>query len=117
MDNAIPDLVELLRQDPRQTVEVHDNIDDVCYECPLFAGNGCGRDSDPVAQNDKLRGWDREILTRLGLASGDRIPFTAIVKLIETQIPDIGEICTDCASSKPNGFSTFKKGLRKGLVG
>ena len=115
VDNAIPELVGRLRREPDQTIEVADDFDDVCVVCPLYTGDGCGRDVDGLAQNEKLREWDRQIVSRLGLRAGDRLPFTTIVKRIERNIPDIGEICTNCTSSKPNGFRTFKEGLAKGL--
>ena len=115
VDNAIPELVSRLRHNPDQTIEVADNFDDVCVVCPLHIGDGCGRKADGVAQNEKLRGWDRAILDRLGLSPGDRRPFGRIVELIRDNIPDIGEICIDCTSSKPHGFATFRKGLATGL--
>ena len=115
VDNAIPELVARLRRDPNETVEVVDDFDDVCVVCPLCSGDGCGRKGDAARQNEKLRGWDRAILTRLGLAVGDRRPYAEIGRLITENIPDIGEICIDCSSSKPNGFETFREGLKEGL--
>jgi len=115
VDNAIPELVSRLRRDTDATVEVADDIDDVCAVCPLYAEGGCGRKTDAAAQNEKLRGWDRAILRRLGLTPGDRRPFARVAELIRENIPDIGEICTDCTSSKPNGFRTFREGLKAGL--
>jgi len=115
VDNAIHELVSRLRGDPDQIVEVAENFDDVCVVCPLHSEGGCGRKADAVAQNEKLRGWDRAILERLCLSPCDPLPFSRIVELIRDNIPDIGEICTDCTSSKPLGFATFRKGLKIGL--
>ena len=111
VDNAIPKLVARLKENPQLTVEVAENFDDVCTVCPLHSGDGCGRGKNAVAQNEKLRGWDRAILSRLRLSTGDRLPFTHIADLIREHIPDIGEICTNCTSSKPDGFAAFKKGI------
>jgi len=115
VDNAIPDLVASLRADPEQPIEVTDNFDDVCVDCPLKTPDGCGRADRAYEQNEKLRGWDREILARLGLNAGDVLPFNRIVDLIREHIADIGEICTDCTSSSPGGFTTFRIGLERGL--
>lgn len=115
VDNAIPELVSRLRGEADQVIEVTDNFDDVCVVCPLHSPGGCGRKENAVQQNEKLRGWDRAILERLGLAPGERLLFSRIVERIKANIPDIGEICTNCTSSKPDNFAAFGKGLAKGL--
>jgi hypothetical protein len=115
VDNAIPRLVAELRADPARAVEVADDFDDVCLICPLKTPAGCGRSDRAHAQNRKLRGWDRAILGRLGVAAGDVLTFEAIVQRIRDHIPDIGEICTNCTSSAPNGFQTFRIGITRGL--
>ena len=115
VDNAIPELVERLKSNADQMVEVADNFDDVCDVCPLHVGDGCGRNRDGAAQNEKLRSWDRAILLRLGLSAGEHRSYAEILELIRERIKDIGEICTNCTSSKPNRFTTFRLGLRQGL--
>ncbi len=115
VDNAIPELVAQLKENPQVTVEVAEDFDDVCTVCPLHSGDGCGRGKNAPSQNEKLRGWDRAILSRLGLVPGERLPFARIADLIREHIPDIGEICTNCTSSKPNEFSTFRIGLHSNL--
>ena len=113
--NAIPQLLADLREDADQPVEVADNFDDVCLICPLKSDLGCGRGENAHAQNEKLRDWDRAILDRLGLIPGNVRPFSEIVRLICERIPDIGEICINCTSSKPDGFKAFRVGLERGL--
>lgn len=113
--NSIPELLDLLRSNPDMEITVWDDVDDVCDVCPLRRSRGCGRGKDPVAQNQKLRSWDKEILGRLGLHAGDRTtPRQVEAKMRET-IGDIGQICTNCASSAASGWQEFRHGIAKGL--
>ncbi len=113
--NAIPALLEKVRGDPDLQIAVAEDFDDVCEICPLRSPQGCGRKADPAAQARKLQAWDRAILQRLGLRPGDVRTARQILQLIRQHIPDIGEICSNCTSSQPHGFQTFKEALKRGL--
>jgi len=115
--NAIPDLLARLQADPELEVTVAADLDEVCDLCPLSVPHGCGRGKDPVAQNDKLRSWDRAILDRLGLVPGDRTTARQIEQLMRERIPDIGEICTNCTSASGSGWREYQIGIGKGLWG
>jgi len=115
VDNAIPQLVDTLRANPALPVEILCDMDDVCVICPLKRPDGCGRAADAAAQNEKLRQWDRAILERLGLTSGEILPFEDIVERLRRGIADIGEICVDCTSAGPDGFAAYRSGLAHGL--
>ena len=115
MENAIPELLATVRAAPELRITVANDFDDVCEICPLRSPRGCGRNTDPAAQARKLQSWDRAILTRLGLEPGDVRTARQLFELIRQNIPDIGEICTNCTSSLPHGFQTFGEALRRGL--
>jgi len=113
--NAIPDLLERLQGDPDLEITVADDLDEVCDTCPLRVPTGCARGDDPVAQNEKLRSWDRAILQRLGLKTGDTISARQLERAMRKNIKDIGEICTNCTSSARSGWAEYRDGIRKGL--
>jgi len=115
VENAIPELLRKLQDDPERVLTVVDDMDDVCEVCPLKRPDGCGRAADAAAQNRKLRSWDAAILKRLGLRAGDRIKARELEERIRQRIPDIGEICVNCTSASPSGWSEYRKAIREGL--
>ncbi len=115
VENAIPQLLQKLREDPGMEITVATNLDDVCDMCPLKRPNGCGRSSDAVAQNEKLRGWDRAILKALGLEEGESITAQELEGRIRERIPDISVFCTNCSSASPSGWEEYRRAIRQGL--
>ena len=112
VDNAITYLLKKIVGNPQMEVEVMDNFDDVCLVCPLKTEDGCGRKAKAKAQNEKLRNWDEKILNALLLPPGSSLKVKELYELVREKIPDIGLICTNCTSSKPNGFQTYHQGLK-----
>ncbi len=115
VDNAIPELLRTLRQDPELEITLAADLDDVCNICPLKTSRGCGRGKDADAQNEKLRNWDRKILERLGLKPGDTMAARDIERRLRERIPDIGEICTNCTSASPSGWREYRDAIEKGI--
>lgn len=115
--NAIPELLKKLRQNPDMEITVMTNLDDVCDICPLKKTDGCGRSPDAYSQNEKLRGWDKTILSTLGLKEGQSIKAKDLENRIRERIPDISIYCTNCTSSSPGGWQEYRIAIRKGLWG
>ena len=113
--NAIPELLQELRQHPNMDITVVTNLDDVCDICPLRRPNGCGRSSDAFGQNEKLRGWDKALLDELDLQEGESIKARELETRIRERIPDISKFCTNCSSSSPSGWEEYRRAIHKGL--
>ena len=98
-------------------------------QCPLLVGAATGHpNANPIDR------WDHWVMRNSALlfvpreesdpnrhlavaqyATRHPLPFSEIVARIRENIPDIGEICTHCTSSSPNGFASFREGLRRGI--
>ncbi|MCD4699147.1 MAG: DUF1284 domain-containing protein [Phycisphaerae bacterium] len=119
IDNAIPELLRKLRENPDLEITVMADFDDVCGMCPIKTPEGCGRgkgDEGGISdQNEKLRQWDRILLDRLGLRVGEEITARNLEKRLGERIPDIGRICTNCTSASPSGFAEYRRAIEKGL--
>ena len=115
IDNAIPELLRRLQENPDLEITVQADMDDVCDICPLKKPGGCGRSPDTVSQNEKLRAWDGIILERVGLMVGDSIAAHELEQRLRERIPDIGEICTNCTSASPSGWQEYRRAIEKGL--
>jgi len=119
VDNAIPELLRKLQENPDLEIEVADDFDDVCNICPLKKPEGCGRGEGKqggiAAQNEKLHKWDQVILKRLRLKVGEVITARELQDRLRKYIPDIGQICTNCTSASPSGFAEYRRALKKGL--
>jgi hypothetical protein len=113
--NAIPELLEKLRQNPAMEISVQTDLDDVCEICPLKRPDGCGRSADAVAQNEKLSHWDRALLETLELKEGDNINARELEIRIREKIPDISKFCTNCSSASPSGWKEYQIGIGKGF--
>ena len=113
--NAIPELLEELRQNPHMEVSVQTDLDDVCEICPLKRPDGCGRSADTAAQNEKLSNWDRALLETLELEEGDSINARELEIRIREKVPDISKFCTNCSSASPSGWKEYKIGIGKGF--
>ena len=117
VDNAIPQLLARLKENPDLELTVVADFDEVCDICPLKKPEGCGRSKDVAAQSEKLRQWDKVILARLGLSPGDTITARDLEERLRQKIPDISQICTNCTSASPSGWKEFPAAIRKGLWG
>ncbi len=113
--NAIPELLEKLRQNPDMEICVQTDLDDVCEICPLKRPDGCGRSADAAAQNAKLSSWDRALLDTLELKEGDSINARELEVRIREKIPDISKFCTNCSSASPSGWKEYQIGIGKGF--
>ena len=116
IDNAIPELAKKTMEAPETEIELTDTFDDVCTICPIKVDAGCGRGGpteDGIReQSEKLSAWDRRIFELLGVSAGEGTTFARVYRRLAERIPDIGVVCTNCTSSKPYGFSTYRDGLR-----
>jgi|LSQX01.1.fsa_nt_gb hypothetical protein len=115
VDNVIPLLLRRLQEDPDTVLTVITDLDDVCDLCPLKRPDGCGRQPDAFAQNEKLRQWDRTILEALGLQDGEKIKARQVEALIRERIPDISIHCTNCSSASPSGWADYRRAIQIGL--
>ena len=97
IDNAIPELAKKTMEAPETEIELTDTFDDVCTICPIKVDAGCGR-GGPT--EDGIR------------EPGEGTTFARVYRRLAERIPDIGVVCTNCTSSKPYGFSTYRDGLR-----
>jgi len=88
-------IVEQYQGNPKLKIEVVDYCDDICRACPHLAGKIC-RQSEGSA--DRLEAMDRDILDRLGLASGQLVTVEKIVERLKDRIKahHLTEICRDC---------------------
>ena len=109
----------MLKANPDAEITVVADFDDICDICPIKMPEGCGRGKGQpggiAAQSEKLRTWDRVILEHLGLNVGDKIVARDLEGRIRQRIPDIGKICTNCASSSPSGWAEYRRAIEKGL--
>lgn len=115
VDNAIPQLLAKLKENPDVEITVTADFDDVCRLCPIRKPEGCGRSQDIAAQSAKLRQWDLAILERLGLSPGDTITARDLEERLRQRIPDISKVCTNCSSASPSGWKEFRTAIRRGL--
>jgi uncharacterized protein len=98
-----PDFVEnlaglhqRLREDPESLVEVQDHPDDVCAACPHRSETGCTIDG-PESE-EAMIAQDREVLARLGLKVGMRLPWREVLLRISGSVTgdDLPAICGTC---------------------
>ncbi|MCK4817687.1 DUF1284 domain-containing protein [bacterium] len=115
VENAIPELLIKLRQNPDIEICVKTDLDDICEICPLRRPDGCGRSFDAAAQNKKLSNWDRALLDTLELKEGDSINARLLEICIREKVPDISKFCSNCSSASPSGWKEYQIGIRKGF--
>ena len=85
-----------LCEDSHQLVEIIDGPDAVCGACPHLRRDGCtlhGEDTEPA-----MRAQDHEVLARLGLHVGDRLPWADILNRIRRSLTgeSLTDICGEC---------------------
>ena len=85
-----------LADDPAQWVEIKDAPDAMCGACPHLLPMGCslhGTESEP-----HMQAQDHDVLVRLGLHVGDRLPWADILDRIRTSLTgeSLTNICGQC---------------------
>lgn len=85
-----------LTDDPSQWVEIIDAPDAMCAACPHCLQTGCslhGEGSEP-----HMQAQDHDVLVRLGLQVGDRLPWADILDRIRTSLTgkSLTTICGQC---------------------
>lgn len=85
-----------LANDPSQCVEIMDAPDAMCGACPHLMPTGCslhGEESEP-----HMQAQDHDVLVRLGLHSGDRVPWADILDRIRMSLTgeSLTHICGQC---------------------
>lgn len=85
-----------LADDPSQWVEIMDAPDTMCGACPHLLATGCslhGDESEP-----HMQAQDHDVLARLGLHVGDRVPWANILDRIRTSLTggNLTNICGQC---------------------
>lgn len=85
-----------LADDPAQWVEIKDAPDAMCGACPHLRPMGCslhGTESEP-----HMQAQDHDVLVRLGLHVGDRLPWADILDRIRTSLTgeSLTNICGQC---------------------
>ncbi|HMK46534.1 MAG TPA: DUF1284 domain-containing protein [Methanocella sp.] len=86
----------MIEQNPDLIIEIVDDCDVVCIQCPNSQGPDCfkGRMSD----NKVVRDMDRRVMDRLGIKAGDRFKAKDIYNMIKARIrpEDLKELCSGC---------------------
>ncbi|MEP6888807.1 MAG: DUF1284 domain-containing protein, partial [Nitrospirales bacterium] len=85
-----------LADDPSQGVEIMDAPDAMCGACPHLLLTGCslhGKETEPHMQVQ-----DHDVLVRLGLHVGDRLPWVDLLDRIRTSLTgeSLTHICGQC---------------------
>jgi uncharacterized protein len=85
-----------LADDPSQRVEIMDSPDAMCGACPHLLPTGCslhGEESEP-----HMQAQDHDVLARLGIHAGDRVPWADILDRIRTSLTgeSLTHICGQC---------------------
>ncbi|WP_447983390.1 DUF1284 domain-containing protein [Nitrospira sp. Nam74] len=85
-----------LDDDPLQWVEIMDAPDAICGDCPHLLPTGCslhGKESE-----EHMQAQDHDVLERLGLRVGDRVPWGDILYRIRASLTgaSLTHICGQC---------------------
>jgi hypothetical protein len=85
-----------LVDDPSQRVEIMDAPDAMCGACPHLLPTGCSLHGEESEQH--MRAQDHDVLGRLGLHVGDRLPWGDILDRIRTSLTgeSLTNICGQC---------------------
>jgi len=80
--------------DAQVEVEVSISPDDICAACPHLADGGCSKKEDSEA---RISAKDAEVLRRLSLSPGDRLPEGDLFALVAEQFSaGISDLCSSC---------------------
>lgn len=84
------EIYETLRRKPETEIEVIDGPDDICRAFPI--------DQHAHCRNDSVFRKDIDILTRLGMAVGDRSSWSDVLERVADRVQpiDIRSLCSDC---------------------
>lgn len=85
-----------LADDPSQWIEIIDGPDAMCGACPHLLPTGCslnGEESEP-----DMQAQDQDVLARLGLRAGDRLPWAVVLDRIRRLLTgeNLTNICGQC---------------------
>ena len=86
-------VIKELEADTTQKVVLRAKTDMVCENCPNNEDGVC-------TTQEKVLGYDREVLRACGLCDGDEISFAGFMELVRAKIIDAGirgDICGDCS--------------------
>lgn len=89
-------LHQRLDDDPSQWVEIMDAPDAICAACPHLLPTGCSLHGEGSELH--MQAQDHDVLMRLGLHVGDRLPWGDILDRIRTSLTGehLTEICGQC---------------------
>lgn len=85
-----------LRFSPHIVVKVVYKPDEICASCPFLKDGGC-RQKGAQSEED-VRRRDYAVIDKLGLATGDRLPWADIAARVKSMVrpEDLDAICGDC---------------------
>jgi uncharacterized protein len=85
-----------LADDPSQWVEIMDAPDAMCVACPHLLATGCSLHGEESEEH--MQAQDHDVLVRLGLRVGDRLPWADILDRIRTSLTgeSLANICGQC---------------------
>ena len=85
-----------LTDDPAQWVEIMDAPDAMCGACPHLLPTGCSLHGKESEQH--MQAQDHDVLVRLGLHDGDRLPWGDILDRIRASLTgdSLTNICGQC---------------------
>jgi hypothetical protein len=89
-------IVEQLQSSPLTVVEIVREPDDICTSCPFIKDNACHH-RGPQSE-EAVRHRDLAAMAKLGLVSGDKLPWNGVVGRIRNRlnVEDLEQICLDC---------------------
>lgn len=79
-----------LREEPQTEVAIIAGPDELCACFPA--------DAEPHCENASVTSLDRSVLAKLGLRSGDTLPWIEVIALVRSRVQpeDINELCITC---------------------
>jgi hypothetical protein len=85
-----------LRSSPHTVVKVVYKPDEICAPCPFLKDGGCQQKG--AQSEEDVRRRDLAVIDKLGLATGDRLPWADITARIKSRMrpEDLDAICGDC---------------------
>ena len=86
-------IIQKLERNPSQMIRLEVMTDVVCENCPNNNGGKC-------SSQDKVIGYDREVLEACGITEDQELSYEQLKALIKENIIDAGirrKICGDCS--------------------
>ncbi len=86
----------MVEQNPDLEIEIVDNCDVVCIQCPNAQGSNCYKGG--LSENHTVKDMDHRVMDRLEIKAGDRFKARDIFALVQEKIKpeDLRDICRGC---------------------